>query len=379
MDAKELFNERTELFENVFQFKKNKRVPMLANFFTWKMLDAGYNLHDALYDYSILEKVNDEFHQRYQFDAYFDLGVRNPMLVTQALGGGFHKIDDAGEAVVIDDHHLLEGDEYREYAQDPMKFYWAKAFKRYCKPGITMAELENATKEFRSYIEFAGKANDKCKNEYGALISYMVTAQPPFEVLFNQYRGIRELALDVRKRKGELKEAMEALYARETESILNGSLNTDSTGFITLFGIGLLAHSILSVDQFGELYWPYLKKILDTVIANKKRLFIMCESTMLRFAEFFQDIPKGVAIVQIEQDDIFELRKRLPNLVLAGGMPTDLLGYGSKQECIDYAKKLIDTLGDGFVFGQNKMMSYRNDAKRENLIAVNDFVRNYQY
>jgi hypothetical protein len=60
-------------------------------------------------------------------------------------------------------------------------------------------------------------------------------------------------------------------------------------------------------------------------------------------------------------------------------MSTDLLGYRTKEQCIDYAKKLINTLGDGYVFSQDKMISFRNDAKRENVIAVNDFVRSYQY
>jgi hypothetical protein len=100
---------------------------------------------------------------------------------------------------------------------------------------------------------------------------------------------------------------------------------------------------------------------------------------MLRFAEFFQDIPKGRILYQLEQDDIFEVRKRLPNLAIVGGMPTELLGRGTKQECVDYAKKLIDTLGDGFVLSQNKMMSFRKDAVRENVLAVNEFVRSYRY
>lgn len=40
-------------------------------------------------------------------------------------------------------------------------------------------------------------------------------------------------------------------------------------------------------------------------------------------------------------------------------------------------KKLIDELGNGFIFSQNKMVSFRNDCTRENLLAVNEFIRNY--
>ena len=39
-------------------------------------------------------------------------------------------------------------------------------------------------------------------------------------------------------------------------------------------------------------------------------------------------------------------------------------------------KRLIDELGpQGFILGQDKMMSYRMDAKPENVLAVCDFVR----
>jgi hypothetical protein len=84
-------------------------------------------------------------------------------------------------------------------------------------------------------------------------------------------------------------------------------------------------------------------------------------------------------MILLEQDDIFEMRKKLPNVALAGGMKTSLLGYGTKEECVDYAKKLIDTLGEGFILSQDKMISFRNDIKRENLLAVHEFVRNYSY
>jgi hypothetical protein len=379
MDAKAALQERTELFANAIQFKKNKRVPLGANFWTWKILDAGYKLSEALYNYDIMEKVNDEFHQRYQFDAYIDLGTRNPMRVTSALGAGFHKIDPTDEVIIADDHHIMEREDYSELAKNPAGFYWTKAFQRYCKPGITMGEIENAVKESRALAEFTGKMTDKYINEYGAMMFALNFVITPFEQLYNTLRGIKEVSLDIRKCKSQMKETMEAMFVTEVEPALNRLMEADHTGFVTPMNIGFLAHSVLSVDQFGELYWPYIKKIIDTAIKHKKTIFCFCESTMLRFAEFFQDVPRGVLLIHLEQDDIFELRKRLPNIALAGGMPTDLLGHGTKEQCVDYAKKLIDTLGDGFVLSQNKMMSFRNDAKRENLLAVNEFARTYQY
>jgi hypothetical protein len=379
MDAKAALKERTELFENVFQFKRNKRVPLASNFSNWQILDAGYKYSEALYDYTLMEKIFSEFHERYQFDAYLDLGVRNPLRVTDSLGGGFHRIAPTDDAVVVDDHYIMEREDYQDLSNNSMEFYYSKAFQRYCKQGITMDEIENAAKEFCSYLDYVGKMTDKYINQYGAMVFIKEDILIPFEQLYFTLRGIKEVSLDIRKCKEQMKETMDAMFAAESEPALKRAMETDYTGYVAALEIGFLGHSLLSIDQFGELYWPYVKKVLDTAARHKKPVLCYCESSMLRFAEFFQDIPKGVLLIHLEQDDIFEVRKKLPNIALAGGMPTDLLGYGTKEQCIDYAKKLIDTLGDGFVLSQNKMISFRNDAKRENILAVNEFARTYQY
>ena len=61
-------------------------------------------------------------------------------------------------------------------------------------------------------------------------------------------------------------------------------------------------------------------------------------------------------------------------------MKNSMLGNGTKQECLDYAKRLIDELGadGGYLFSQDKMGSYRIDANPENLKAVCDFVLDYR-
>ena len=81
----------------------------------------------------------------------------------------------------------------------------------------------------------------------------------------------------------------------------------------------------------------------------------------------------------MEQDDIFKARKRLPNCCMIGGMPVSILGKGTEQECIDYAKKLIDVIGadGGFILSQNKYVSSKVDCKPENLKAVSNFVTQY--
>lgn len=80
-----------------------------------------------------------------------------------------------------------------------------------------------------------------------------------------------------------------------------------------------------------------------------------------------------------EKDDVFELRKAFPNVAISGGMPTALLGRGTPEQCVDRVKELADGLGDGFMLSQDKMISFRNDCKRENLQAVCDYLQTFRW
>jgi len=378
MDAKQKLAERTELFNNAYAFKHNKRIPHLSNFFTWQIFDAGYDMN-ALYDYDIMEKIDDEFNERYQFDCYIDLLTRNPMRATQPLGGT-HRISDNGEAIEVMDHVLMEQTEYQAFIDDSDALYWSKVFKRYCKPEATLDDLTESVQEFFEFGEFATKMVSKCMNEYGALNYYSVMTITPFEHLFNYLRGIKGSSSDLRRvDEGLMLEFMDYFNDKYTKPNIKMALDRGTLpGFASTITTGFLGHTVLSTKQFEKFYWPYLKPTIDECAKRGETVSIMCEATMLRFAEFFEDVPKGVMMVLLEQDDPFEFRKRLPNVAIAGGMPAMMLGHSTPEECVNYVKKLADEIGDGFVLSQNKMMSFKNDCTRENLLAVSDFVQEYQ-
>ena len=114
-------------------------------------------------------------------------------------------------------------------------------------------------------------------------------------------------------------------------------------------------------------------------MAAGKTVVIYLENSIMRFAEYFQDYPKGHIIMILELDDLVELRKKLPNICFAGGMTAALLGNGTPEQCVDRVKYLANELGDGFILSQDKMMAFRNDCRRENLEAVCEYVNNFRW
>ena len=75
------------------------------------------------------------------------------------------------------------------------------------------------------------------------------------------------------------------------------------------------------------------------------------------------------------------MRKELPNCAILGGMTVELLGRATPEECVERAKALVDGLGaldGGFVLCQDKMGTFKADARPENLKAVSEFIVNYR-
>ena len=92
----------------------------------------------------------------------------------------------------------------------------------------------------------------------------------------------------------------------------------------------------------------------------------------MRLTDYFADYPKGVLTFHLESDDPFEIRKRLPNVAIMGGLSTDLMAGGTPEEVTARAKLLCDELGrdGGFILSEGKMVSYRNDARPENIMVT---------
>jgi uroporphyrinogen-III decarboxylase len=62
-------------------------------------------------------------------------------------------------------------------------------------------------------------------------------------------------------------------------------------------------------------------------------------------------------------------------------MPLDMLAFATKEECTQYAKKILDDCapGGGYIFATDKPLLSLSDAKPENLKAVLDLVKEYTY
>ncbi len=388
MDNTKLMRERIDLYKTTVKKEKEpSRILNQACVFNWRYIDAGYNLNDVLCDYDKMYDANVRFMTLYNHDFYPELGWRNPLKVTRSVGNNLWEVNAAGDELSIRDHSFMEWEDYDALIKDPMKYLWEtfnprKNTKiRGTKSGETILD---GLKEYKALGEYLVRISETARRDFGvpnysSKDAMFTSYDAGHELLFNILRGMKNIAIDVRKDSAKVKAAIESieqtfvdpfyeeLYKRENGTDMNCGADQSTV---------MLSHSILNPKQFEVFYWPFLKKLADYAESKDKIIEIYLESDSERFWDLFRDLPKGHFIFNTELDDMYKMKKELPNIALIGGMPVYLLGNGTPQQCINKVKELIDTLapGGGYMLSPNKTLAYRNDARPENLKAICDYM-----
>ncbi|MCL2151041.1 MAG: hypothetical protein FWH50_02305 [Coriobacteriia bacterium] len=384
MNPTEQLEQHKKLVDDAIRQRKMERVPHLSNFALWPVLDYGVTLSAACRDWELMEKVWRAFMDKYRFDCSGTLGAFfcNPPRMLDRIGPGYNVFDDEAGTVMLSDFDLMQPEDYDYLLTDLPGLVWnrllPRKFERWGQ--VTVGDFKEAIDEYLRFTSYMQRMDKVCVEEYGlpSMAGHMIN-MPGIELLFNNFRGFRGTSHDIRRIPDKVMQVVEMFDAKD-DVVYNIFLEkpaSDTYAFDTV--IGLTSHNFLSTSQWEKYLWPYVKRVLDAAIQTDSTVFIFAQGVISRFYDYFQDVPAGHLAIQIEQDDVFDFKAKLPNVCVVGGMSTQLLGSGTVKQCVDYAKFLCDELGreGGFILSQEKMMSYLRDAKPENIKAVCDFVADY--
>jgi hypothetical protein len=179
---------------------------------------------------------------------------------------------------------------------------------------------------------------------------------------------------DIRKRPDDFYAACDALYpimfgmARSTYP----QPSEDGVVFIPLH-----LPTYLRPADFEKLYFPFMKRMATDLIQSGYRVMFYMENNWLPYLDILQDMPEGPIFGMFEYGDLKLIKEKVGSrFCVGGGMPVSLLKMGTKEQCIDAAKKCLDELAPGgnYVFGLDKNLLSKDDAKIENLAAVCEYV-----
>ena len=181
--------------------------------------------------------------------------------------------------------------------------------------------------------------------------------------------------MDIKLYPDEAKAVVDRIEQMNTErAIAAAKARGDKFMFIPLHAAG---DEFMSKEDYAEFYWPGLKRTIEKLVAAGITPYVFCEGKYSTRLEFLKDVPKGKVLYHFEQVDMAEAKRILGDTAcIAGGFPTSLLTFGSKQQVIDECKRLIDICAPcgGFIFETSSGLDI---CKRENVEAMFETVREY--
>ena len=378
-NVEQVLNEKVQRLKAAISLEEGDRVPVFFPTETWLAHYAGFSAHDIVYDYSKLIKSVEKAIVDFDWDCLWTIGAIWPAHVLDAVGRmEYH----SSGTFQLSDTTYMESKEYPELIADPYAFIVEKILPRRCpefgKPyprnAIALAKGALAFGQYRAHI---GSAMKDWLLNYGMPSLVSGICHPPFEMIC-YCRGLKNMLLDTKRHPEMVKEACRALLPLSIKYTLT-SHRVPKSGFSTVF-LPADSGTFFSPAAFEEFYWPSLKAMIDAITDKGFYVFLMLENEWEPYFDFLKELPKGKIIAWIESKNIGKAKAALgKTMCIAGNIPCELLGYGTQDEVIDYAKSLIDTLapGGGFILCSDREMISWNDAKPENLWAVTEFAKEH--
>ena len=246
----------------------------------------------------------------------------------------------------------------------------------FTEPDVEAAieNLQRAGRELRKW-QPRMKEFDQLLSEFGMPQLYQGIAMPPFDVISNRLRGMKQTMLDMFRHPDKLIEMCEFIFNKTIERPFG--IKNEYGNQRVFMTITRGSDEFMSTSQFKTFYWPTFEKLVMTVIERGATPCIFFEGSFTSRLEWLLQFPKGKILARFDKTDIFKAKEVLKDHVcIEGNVPCSLLQIGSTREVEEYCKKLIDVVGKdgGYILGPR---SSTDEVKPENLKTMIEFTKAY--
>ncbi len=377
-DLKNPAEEREQLFIDLFNNKIPARVPVAVRLtYEFAAQYSGFNLLKAQWNTGNFEKVADKVCQDFYNDLLPVSATRFPSLYAQ-LGAKNWIIASSG----FMQHPEVEGlekDEYDEFIASPYDCIVEKVlprlYKNLNKDNANQKALVLA-KAFKIYAdEFANIRNalGRLAKKYGyASASFSAGAcEAPLDYVADQLRGFKNILTDIRRVPDKVEAACEAVTPLMIKMGRFKAPNPLGATFIPLH-----MAPYMRPKDFEKFYWPTFKRTVEGLKEMGQPSFIFCEQDWMRYLDYLYELPENT-IMLFEYGDPRKTKELLGTKhIISGFYPITLLKTGTREQCIDKAKELIDILAPGgkYFFSMDKSPVSLDSVNVDNLRAVLEYV-----
>ncbi len=383
-DLEKRYIERVQRMNAAVELKEPDRVPLYGLVDNWALSYCGTTLEEAKNDVEIEYAAYSKALTDFNFDAALSPGITYPLKFIESLGGGIYDTDKETIQVATSQSEIMDVDEYDQLIEDPMKFVLNTIIPRKHKI-FQKGSLEEKFGKFANAIAINGAWGqdrgmlvERYKKEHGLMVPTVAAPFMPTDLILDFLRDFRGTMLDIKRFPDKVAAASMALVKPSiTYTFLAMCPQPQDDKYLALF---LHLPQFLRPKDFEKVYWPSFKAFVDFFADKGYKMIIYFEKNWEHLYEYLQELPKGCIMGLFEDDDLRKTKKALGDVMcIAGGMDNNSLYYGTKEQCLDTAKKLIDDLapGGGYIFTTTKVLLTPQDAQPENLKAVTDFVLDY--
>ena len=239
-------------------------------------------------------------------------------------------------------------------------------------PELGMLAWGKAFKAWTDEMAGVGALMGKIRARYGFPSIPMGQSVTPFDCLADFMRGFTGVSRDLRRVPEKVGAACEAVMPLLIKRAVPPAPGEPCATMLPLH----MAPFLRTKD--AELYFfPTLIKMCNILNDMGINVRLSLQVKYDRFIDYLQDLPPNTILSPEQSDDWQGFKDKLgKKFTITGLYPISLLATGTKQQCIDKAKEMLDIFapGGGYLFGFNKGMMDVIGKSAENLRAVLEYV-----
>lgn len=410
MTNKEMYDYRVKLVNDAVELKQGDRVPVAPMLSCVPYFLFGSTFKESMYDYEKAEAAVVKFFERYQPDAH-NFNPHRSGLANELAGSNMIDWPGRPGTMVADsctyqviEHEYMEQSEYGELLSDfsgyMLRKYIPRAFPKLAalsKFNLNPASILGtkflatmATEEICDAFELLRKIGEEERkaDESNARLSAKLAemgfpafkngfGEAPFDIISDYFRGTMGTFEDLLECPEDIERACDMFADIQIASWQYYKKMTAAPFKRCYFPLHKGMDGFMSPDQFRDLYWKPMKKVINALIDMGVTPILYGEGPYDTRIEQMTDIPVGKCILHLEKADMARAKKILGDKVcLTGNLSIYLLEHGTVEEVKDETKRLLDICapGGGYIFDTNACMG---DAKLENIDAMFETLDTY--
>ena len=390
-DMSEVYAARLNRYVTAMRNGKPDRIPSRPFVAEFTAKYAGYTCQEVTHDY---RKAFDAV-IRCCADFDWDAAVANMVYVwtglAQAAGlryygiPGIHVPADVGFQYrePSEGQAFMQREEYDALIEDPVRFLyevWLPRVSTEIGPQASAyrrsVALVKSSMAMLAYFSDFGPQVERMRTETGTVNAICGMLKAPLDILADKLRGYVGLAMDLMEIPEKVLAACQALAPHLEHVALSGLDPARHAPIPIWMHRGCVP--FISRRQFDTIYWATLKPIFEAVWARGNQVLMYAEGNWDAHLEAFAELPAGSIVYHVDRGDIRAAHRVLGRkFCLSGGIPNDLLAYGTPEAVKARCKEVIDIAGAGRGYIMDAGAILQNDASVENIRAMTDFTREY--